>query len=76
MEPDRGYDPSTDEYTAGGAMIALDISRATLDRWIPASTEGRRLTEPAPGRPAQVRIKGDLVRAFLPLPAGEGAVRE
>lgn len=76
MMNDHGFDPDTDEYTAAGAMQALDVSRATLDRWIPAGTEGRRLTDPAPGRPAQVRIAADLVRALLPLPAGEGAGRE
>lgn len=73
---DNGHDPDTDEYTAAGAMKALGVSRATLDRWLPPGSEGRRLTDPVPGRPAEVRISGEWIRRNLPIPAGEGANRE
>lgn len=71
-ELQTGYDPATDEYTVEGALRALGgISRATLDRWVPAGTDGRRRLD-TPGVAGQVRIAGSLIRALLPLPAGEG----
>jgi hypothetical protein len=74
-EQPPGYDPDNDEYTAAGATAALNCSRSTLDRWIPVGTVGRRLTEPLPGQPSEVRISGAVVRHLMPLPAGEGARR-
>lgn len=70
-ELQTGYDPVTDEYTMDGALGALGVSRATLDRWIPVGTAGRRRLD-TPGLAGQVRIKGDLIRQHIPLPAGEG----
>jgi hypothetical protein len=65
-----GYYPTTDEYDVAGACAALGgISRATLDRWIPPETPGRRRLD-APGVAGQVRIAGALVRQHAPLPAG------
>lgn len=68
---EKGFDPATDEYTIAGAMEALECSKATLDRWIPPGTEGRRRTEAKPGKPTEVRIKAALVRQFVQTPGGE-----
>jgi hypothetical protein len=71
MMREHGFDPETDEYTIAGAMAALECSKATLDRWIPPGTEGRRRTEARPGKPTEVRITAALVRQFMPAPGGD-----
>jgi hypothetical protein len=71
MDNAEGFDPETNEYSVIGAMRALDVSRATLDRWIPPGTAGRRLTQAYPGRPREVRYAAALIHQFAPAPGGD-----
>jgi hypothetical protein len=71
MDNAEGYDPETKEYTVAGAMRVLGCSRATLDRWVPPGTEGRRLTQASPGRPREVRYAATLIHQLVPTPGGD-----
>lgn len=64
MDESTGYDREADEYTIEGACRFLGgISRATLDRWLPPNSPGRRTTR-APGQP-RVLITGEVLRKMV-----------
>lgn len=58
----------SDSVTREEAARLLGISLRTLDRWIPAGSEGRTDYRETPGK---VRIKRSRVQALMPAPGGD-----